>query len=1547
MKKYGIVITLLLALALLYGITGTGCSHSTFNPAFEVKVLGSSNFMAGSQGALRIITFEPSSGEPVSNVPISIYLQKPAQGAGGSGIENQPVKPRDPGDNIFRGRTGPEGTLDASFPIPDDREGSLSLTIAAGIPGKTTDVEATVNIRREYKIYLTTDKPLYQPGQVINIRALALSIPSMKPMAGQDALLEVMDAKGNKVFKQTGQTSDFGITFARFQLADEVNMGTYKITVTVDNQVAEKSVNVERYVLPKYKIDYQSDRKFYRPGDTIKGKVQVDYFFGKPVAGGTVNVKLHTFDVEFRPVAEVKGTTDKSGHYEFEIKLPDHLVGQPLEKGKAVTKLDIEVADTAGQKQTAVRMIPVSGNALAVKLFPEGGNLRQGLENKVFIITSYPDGSPAKSTINLSFLDQTRVITTDEAGISSFTITPPIEKSQEDSSQAPPAPPRGRIRRPGRHYHHQNQVPIRIQATTPEGQSLNATQNLVIDDAIDNVILRTDRAEYRVGQSITMDVLSTLSRGTVYVDFIRNRQTILTKSFPIRGNVTQYVTEVTPDMLGLVTINAYRITQENQIIRDTRNVYIQGADDLKIAIKPDKESFLPGKEAKISFTVTDPQGKPVLAALGVDIVDEAVFALGEMMPGLEKVYFLLEKQLMEAKYEVHGVTIRDVAMTPQQVDQNQQTLKKVLFSQIPDEVKYDININTYDQKMDECYEKMTRIDQGIYKYFQKHQRWPQPGQMDTLVKEGFVKTEDVLDPWGRKFFIAESAQGRKNPDIISAGPNGIVGDKDDLKLSVMQTSHRYTAGRRDMDNGVLGRDAVLRARPPMEDMMMDGAAMPQVAAEKMESPRSSAPAGEPRGQEPVRVREYFPETLYTNPQIITDEKGNAQIGLTVADSITTWRMSAFGNSMEGKMGSATGGLRVFQDFFIDIDFPVALTQGDQVAVPIAAYNYLKEDQDVKLTVTPEDWFELMDEGEKTISLKPDQVDGVHFRIKVKKLGNHRLTVTARGSKFSDAVRRQIMVLPDGQEVNNSISDRLEGQVSKVIDIPANAIPDASRIFVRIYPGVVSQVMEGLDKILRMPSGCFEQTTATTYPNVLILEYLNKNKKITPEIQMKAEGYINTGYQRLVSYEVPGGGFSWFGQAPANRCLTALGLLQFRDMSKVHFVDDNMINRTQRWLASQQNQDGSWSPDGNYLHAETWSKMQGGGKVPVTAYIVWAMAESGYRGQDLTKGLEFLKKNSGQINDPYVLSLVCNAMAQLEPGASTTKETVDRLAKMAKTDKDTAQWSTGVQTATYTRGANADMETTALAVLALLKSDTHTDLAGRGITFLIKSKDSYGTWYSTQTTILAMKALLLSQEKATSQVDAKVKISVNGGKIQEFEVNADNYDLYRQADFTADTKNGRNRIEISIEGKGSCFYQIASRHYVPWKLAKAEKPLSIDVAYDRKDLEANDMLTCTATVKNNTGEAMKMVMIDLGIPPGFTVMSPDLDEHVGKTFEKYTLTSRQLIIYTDTINPGQTVQFKYRLQARYPLRAQTPRSRAYQYYNPEVEDFVEPVTLQVK
>src|SRR5262249_49088704 len=76
----------------------------------------------------------------------------------------------------------------------------------------------------------------------------------------------------------------------------------------------------------------------------------------------------------------------------------------------------------------------------------------------------------------------------------------------------------------------------------------------------------------------------------------------------------------------------------------------------------------------------------------------------------------------------------------------------------------------------------------------------------------------------------------------------------------------------------------------------------------------------------------------------------------------------------------------------------------------------------------------------------------------------------------------------------------------------------------------------------------------------------------------------------------------------------------------------------------------------------------------------------------------------------------------------------------------------------------------------------------------------------------------------------------------------------------------------------------------------------------------------------------MVIVDLGIPPGFTVDGGDFAEMVqAKRVEKFTVTARQVTLYLGDVKPGDVKAFAYTLKPKYPIRAKTPGTVAHEYY----------------
>jgi uncharacterized protein YfaS (alpha-2-macroglobulin family) len=706
------------------------------------------------------------------------------------------------------------------------------------------------------------------------------------------------------------------------------------------------------------------------------------------------------------------------------------------------------------------------------------------------------------------------------------------------------------------------------------------------------------------------------------------------------------------------------------------------------------------------------------------------------------------------------------------------------------------------------------------------------------------------------------------------------------------------------------------------------------------------------------VRSYFPEALFVNPEILTDGDGNATISIPIADSITTWRMAMLASTQTGALGSASSSLKVFQDFFVDLDLPVTLTQGDRVSIPIAVYNYSGKTGNVSLKLQPDDWYSLdSDSPEKSLQVESGQVGGSQFTLNANHVGKFKLTLSARmegadGEKArEDVVVREIEVIPNGREQSIVFNGRLDTSAHHELKFPFASIPDASSVLVRLYPGPLSQIIEGMDSILQMPGGCFEQTSSSTYPNVLALDYMKRTKKLTPEIHAKAEGYITNGYQRLLTFEVPGGGFSWFGQAPANKILTAYGLMEFHDMSKVSDVDPRLIERTADWLARQQQADGSWKPDTSFIN-EGATNRYNQDVLRITAYIAWALANTGYQGPAVEKAKRFIDSDAGAKADPYTLAVVASFVADYGKDREFTRRAMQALIDARKETDEQVSWN-AEETGVYSTGESAAIETTGLATQALLKWGQASGIVRKALAFISSTKQASGNWGTTQATIMALRALVLATQMSASDVEGTLTVALNGKPVEMLKLTAENNDLLHQFVFKGIDATRPTAVELNFTGTGTLAYQVVGRLFTPWEEKPAGEPLSIDVSYDRTRLAQNDVVTATATIRNNLNKTANMVMVDLGIPPGFDLLSEDLQSLQEKTtnqkserLEKFSLTATQAILYLNALAPRRTVALTFRLRAKYPIRAHTFQSRVYEYYDPDVSATARPTQLEV-
>jgi len=1010
-------------------------------PKLNVIVYTPQNIFPEQKSLARVILNNPVTDQPIADTLVTVTLTD----------ANEAEREVEVTTDAF-------GT--AILELESDVEGEIQVKAMVMTPDGEESAEGVMQVVRESRVLVTTDKPLYQPGQKMYIRALALQKPDLTPEANQELLFEVQDAKGNKVFKSAVLTNEFGVAATEFTLATQVNMGAYKIIATLDEVATEKTVTVDRYSLPKFKVTSTLDKSFYMPGDTIHGEVQADYFFGKTVAGGQVEVTVYKYEAEWTPDTVLTGQTNDSGLYVFDYELPDYLVGQPLDQGKALVLMEIKVTDLAAQNVVQAKNILVTDTLLDIALLPESGTVVPDVPNSFFLFISDPTGGPlagtATLTINGAEMDEDTVDVGDD-GLALFTLTP-IE----------------------------DQLQVEVAVEGAGGDSATASFDYNVGAHDQSVLVRSDKAVYAVGETVEVSVHTSGGHDRVFFDVIRKNQTVLTQTIQMENGFGQTFLDIDNSMTEDLVLEAYFLSDTGQFIRDGRVIYVEPATSLSVTMTPDKESYLPGDQAVLNYEVKDQDGAPAQAALGIQVVDEAVFALSESKPGLLKLYFQLEEELADPSYQVGPGTGASFGQLLTQKDSVEAGSPEEDSWQAKAEASLaalgDVPAS---QSMFSSWEKSQFALEEVLEPFYTDRKEVIVTDLGKLADAGVFTMENIdtyfenhvanyFDFWGNPYRIIVTGEDSWNMQIVieSDGPDEKEGTWDDWSeaLDLWEIARKHGGG------GGWAEEAFDNAN-----------GVPMAGGEVDEG--TQAPPGDPdpsdggegeEGDSSVKVRSWFPETLFVEPSLITEADGTASVVVPLADSITQWRVSTMGNSADGKLGSTADGIVVFQDFFVDIDFPKYLTRGDEIAFPIAVYNYLETSQNVEIEIIEDEWFEMAGGNTINLTLEPQEVTGVTFPVTVTKVGWHALTVYGHGSQMSDAVQRIVEVKPDGKKVELTTGAKFAGSpepgvtaedhVVESIVVPDNSIENSETLVVQIHPGFSSQVVGGMDNMLQLPGG---------------------------------------------------------------------------------------------------------------------------------------------------------------------------------------------------------------------------------------------------------------------------------------------------------------------------------------------------------------------------------------------------------------------------------------------------------------------------------------------
>jgi hypothetical protein len=768
---------------------------------------------------------------------------------------------------------------------------------------------------------------------------------------------------------------------------------------------------------------------------------------------------------------------------------------------------------------------------------------------------------------------------------------------------------------------------------------------------------------------------------------------------------------------------------------------------------------------------------------------------------------------------------------------------------------------------------------------------------------------------------------------------------------VLVRSHQIIEVNATMNPGAVTETVTITSAASIVETSMN-ASMVRTITKKVTIPSAVSKAASQQMSTP-RLREYFPETLLWQPSVETDKRGRATVSVKLADNITTWKMLVIGSTEDGRVGSTEKEIRAFQPFFVEHDPPRVLTEGDQLSLPVVVRNYLPRPQNVNLEIKPESWFSLLGPAQKQTRVVAGDAARQTFDFRVTtpvKDGKQR--ITARASDHHDAIEKPVTVHPDGQELSVTAGDVLDSGSGLELEIAPDMIPNSKRGELKIYPNLLTHVIEGVEAIMQRPYGCGEQTISSTYPSLLLLRHYKKKGEAFP-LSARAQRYLSDGYSRLLNYRADDGGITYWGSGEPDVALTAYALQFFVDAREVMSVDQELLNHTREWLVKQQQPNGSW-------RSKWWTDPQAPRRsIVLTAYIarVLARTESGVS-EPLKRGLDFLAAAAQSIDEPYLLASYALAAYDAKD-LERARPAVEKLRKLAIKEGNTTYWALETNTPFYGWGLAGRIETTALVVQALARDCQakgqgcagDKQLINTGLLFLLKKKDRYGVWQSTQATVNVLDAMLLlfSSGRNNFATQSYADVFINGARVQTLQTD-DRLQNPLMIDISQFLTVGKNLIEIKRPpGLPMASVQAVASYYMPWTDAKpvsSKSDLRLAVKFDKTEAKINDEITCRVEAARVGFQGWGMMLAEIGIPPGAEVDRSSLQLAMTSSgINQYDVLPDRVVVYLWPRAGGVSFDFKFR--PRFGLTAKSAASTLYDYYNPEATVVVQPSVFRVR
>ncbi|XP_075733907.1 A.superbus venom factor 1 isoform X4 [Rhipicephalus microplus] len=1389
--------------------------------------------------------------------------------------------------------------------------------------------------------FLQTEKPIYRPGESVNVRFLAVD-GRLKP-SKSIFRLEVRNPQNLIVERTEFQPQRDLLLTHTYQLPERTLLGEWSLLMKHGYNFEQNTTSkflVDKYVLPRFKVDLSIPDYVLSNFSTLPCSVAASFVNKKPVEG----VVRFTFGLQ----EEVGGVQWFSSSYSSMLledgkatynllreqhKLPFVYRWDTLfdSHTRLVVKATVTEEATGAKESAQSNKTVFSRTPYVISLAKNQQSFKPGLKIYIIVELTYLNGNPARDVPMKILLPSGKAeeATTGSDGVVTFFI-PTSNNDDMLSIEVATNDPR---------YSYAHQARERLDLEPYEsvasgfiGIQRKDPKSVVKANELYEAALFTNRVD-KITSSVYYAVLSKGRVQQVKKLHIGKR---------IEENI---VIRVTPEMTPSFRVVAFAVL-DGHVVTDSIYVNVEPACTHTSHVTLERKNSGPSEPMALETLVVTGTPGTAVSLLGVD----------------QALYVLRKKDLLTRKMLFQSLDSKDLGCGAGGGVNAAEALSRagvVLLTRN--------NVSNTPRSDNACYEPRRRrretLDTIMDEYEDETLRWccSLGSRLDWQQRECTLKVrtlmdmvtatpirKDCVDAFRRCCQLTEDIYNRYNPAVA---PRFIF--------------NLY-------ESSVVGEDAnydIWRPHEFTDELSVDD----------------------------TPVREGFPDTwLFHSTEIGTN--GRAEIPASLPSSITTWEVNAVSVSPSGGV-CATNPLEILamKKFYVEVNVPYSVVKNEQINIPATVYNYGHKQVEARMVLLgTNDICSGAKLGKPSavqkLSIPPGRGRTAIFPVVPLSAGVRHIHVRASSSNGeSDAVKVELNVRPPGitktrsfavildpqnsqerrqEDVHDSYTAIYNSDGTQVIDItwprPDHILPNTEHCQIDIVGDGVGAILETVvkhpEEAVILPSDCGEQATSKLLPALYAYGYFNTTKRISISENSNALAFFKKAYSTILQYRKSDGSFSIFTRLPSTLWLTAYVIRTLCQATKVIMVDEAVITSGLSYIARKQGENGEFTDGERRWHSRLVGDLDH--PTALTAYMLITLQEcddNGFKASASSKqrAASFVERHVRQGDSPGGLALAAYALSLAKsPGRQNVIQWLEESVHHDQGERHVPGHSD-----VYSAQA------TSYAIMTFIKERKDVGYVTSFVQWLSKRISPSGSLKTSKDTVMALQALAkYATYTKDNRLDLSCEVTVSDNRDfkEHVRIKRDNATILNKIETT--TPDHRNssilfqinepgeKILINVKGSGSgiLFFNYTYNVKVPDDICKFD----ITANFEQKQASGGEILTANSRSiengnlhqeKNPTPDYLMkvcaspnedtpdgMVIFEVGLLTGFKANVTDLENLVndGK-IDSFAVSSRKVDIYVRSIprNTRRCVHFS--LEQEFNVgQLQSSYVKVYTYYEPD-------------